>query len=237
LDPGDLPPEYLDRVRQTPAGESAVCVFLATDIPPEDLAVQGCAHFYVAPDWDGIAAGDRSKPGFFARSPVEVSIPCLHDPSLAPEGKSGIIVSALAAYDYADRWGTAGGPSGATYEALKEEVAAQLIATTEQVIPGLSRRVQFRMVATPLTYERYTWNADGAVCGWTCDPRTTFHREAPGTASIKASILSPVDRLLLAGHWAFYPGGAPVGILTGRLAAEHIVQSLKKRGNRHALTR
>jgi phytoene dehydrogenase-like protein len=207
-------------------GESAVCVFLATDLPPEKLPVQGCPHIYVHPNYVGIEAQDRMKDDFFSYTPVEMSIPVLNNPDLAPPGKSGIIISALAKSGFSGNWATQSGKSNSAYSELKEIVADQLIAIAQKVIPGLGEHILFRQIATPHTYSRYTLNTEGSICGWTYDRQTTFHRK--GTGGMGTSMLTPVRNLLQAGHWTVYPGGAPVCILSGRLAASYLHRNIAK---------
>jgi phytoene dehydrogenase-like protein len=153
----------------------------------------------------------------------------LNDPHLAPQGKTGIIISALARGDFAQKWGTENGRQTARYEALKERVADVLITTAERVFPGLRRRLIFRQVSTPYTLERLTMNTGGSICGWTYDRKTTFRRK--GEDGMRDSVATPVANLLQAGHWTYYPGGAPVCIMTGRLAADRIVRQMKRGRN------
>ncbi len=87
---------YRRRIEDAKIGESAVNVFVATDIPPSRLLTVGCPHVFLFPDYLGIDEKDRSTENYFSNSPLEISIPCLVDPSLAPEGKTGIVISACA---------------------------------------------------------------------------------------------------------------------------------------------
>jgi phytoene dehydrogenase-like protein len=229
IEPGCLTPDFRARVQEACIGESAVCVFLATDIAAEKLPVKGCAHLYYLPDYQGITAAERLNTDFFARTPLEISIPCLNNPALAPNGKSGIIISALAKSAFANDWNTQDGKSTPAYYALKERVADQLVRTASQIVPGLEDHIIFRQIASPYTYNRYTLNAGGSICGWTYDRLSTFHRK--GTPGMQKSMLTPVNGLLQAGHWTVYPGGAPVSILSARLAADYIARQSKKAKN------
>jgi len=226
VEPQALNAYFRDRIEKAEIGESAVCVFLGTDIPPGKLPVQGCPHFYVQPDYEGIDGIDRMKDDFFSHTPVEISIPCLNNPALAPPGKSGIIISALAKSGFSYDWETQEGKPTPAYYELKEKVADQLINIAQKVIPGLNRHILFRQIATPYTYSRYTLNSGGSICGWTYDRNTTFHRK--GTSGMGTSMLTPVRNLLQAGHWTVYPGGAPVCILSGRLAAAYLHRHISK---------
>ena len=227
VEPQTLNNDFRNRIEKAELGESAVCVFLGTDIPPEKLPVHGCPHLYVHPDYEGIEETDRIKDDFFLRTPVEMSIPCLHNSALAPPGKSGIIISALAKSSFSHDWETQEGKPTPAYYASKEKVAEQLISIAQKVIPDLKQHILFRQIATPYTYSRYTLNSGGSICGWTYDRQSTFHRK--GTAGMGKSMLTPIPNLLQAGHWTVYPGGAPVCILSGRLAASYLHRHISEK--------
>ena len=224
LDPADIPEQYHERLQKAQIGESSFCVFLAVDIPPNRLPLRGSPHIYYMPDYQGIGFDETKKEYFFARSPIEISIPSLINPELAPHGKTGIIVSAVARYDFNDNWNCKNGYSANDYVLLKEKVADQLTETAATLIPGLKNRIISRQIATPHTYNRYTLNTGGSICGWTYDRKNNFHIK--GTGGVRSSVLTPVNGLLQAGHWTMYPDGAPVCILTGRLAADYICRQL-----------
>jgi phytoene dehydrogenase-like protein len=222
----ELPRDFRNRIEKAEIGESAVCIFLGTDIPSEKLPVQGCPHLYVHPNCQGIEANDRMKDDFLSRTPVEISIPCLNNPNLAPPGRSGIIISALAKSGFSHNWETQEGKPTPAYDELKEKVADQLINIAEKVIPGLNKHILFRQIATPYTYRRYTLNSRGSICGWTYDRTTSFHRK--GTPGMGSCMITPIRNLLQAGHWTVYPGGAPVCILSGRMAAAYVHRHISK---------
>jgi phytoene dehydrogenase-like protein len=227
IDPAQLELQYRERFQKAEIGESAVGVFLGTDIPPEKLPVKRCPHIYVFPDYQGIEARERLKNDFFSRTPVEISIPCLYDASLAPQGKSGIIISALALAGFADNWGIEAGKPTTKYNEIKDKVTEQLINIASKIIPDLKAHIILKETATPYTYEHYTLNSGGSVCGWTYNRKTTFHRK--GIDNFRTAVLTPINGLFQAGHWTVYPGGAPVCVLTARLAAENIRRQIKKR--------
>jgi phytoene dehydrogenase-like protein len=226
VEPQALNADFQVRIEKAEIGESAVCVFLGTDIPPEKLPVHGCPHLYVHPDYKGIEPVDRMKDDFFSHTPIEMSIPALNNPKLAPPGKSGLIISALAKSGFSHDWETQEGKTTPAYYLLKEKVADQLISIAQKVIPDLNQHILFRQIATPYTYSRYTLNSGGSICGWTYDRQSTFHRK--GTAGMGSSMLTPIHNLLQAGHWTVYPGGAPVCILSGRLAAAYLHRHISK---------
>jgi len=64
-------------------------------------------------------------------------------------GKSGINLSALTTWHYADHWGTDDGKPTDRYEKLRTKFAAQMIASLEKFIPGLASRTEFVITGTP----------------------------------------------------------------------------------------
>ena len=226
MDPSAVDTAYRTGIEKAAVGESAVNIFAATDISPSQLPTGDCPHIFFFPDYQGIDHRDRERDGYFVRSPLEISIPCLNDPALAPAGKTGIIISALATRTFADNWGIVGGMPTARYQAINERVTEEILENAEKLFPGLREHIVFTQISTPFTLERYTMNSGGSIVGWTYDRQKTYQRGA--SVGMRRAVLTPVKNLLQAGHWTLYPGGAPMCILSGRLAAEQIVKSAKR---------
>lgn len=150
-------------------------------------------------------------------------MPCLHGDGLAPAGKRGLILSAMTHWNYANNWGLRDGRLTDRYGVLKQRCAGEMIASLERFMPDLGDRVELSITATPYTIQRRTSNAEGAIMGWSYDRRKAFRRI--GVLRVRRAVLTPVPNLLMAGHWAFSPGGSPVAVLTGRLAASRILES------------
>ena len=89
------------------------------------------------------------------------------DPSLAPAGKSVLMVMLTTSYDY---WQRIYGRSLYDTEQLQESHI--LIDRLEQFYPEIQADIEFVDVATPLTYERYTGNWQGSSCGWLLTKQT-----------------------------------------------------------------
>jgi prolycopene isomerase len=82
---------------------------------------------------------------------IYFSAPTILDPSLAPPGKH--IVHAFVTGEV-EQWKQYERGSSA-YKSAKEEVAAGIISRTERILPGLSNAVELKVLATPLTHQRY----------------------------------------------------------------------------------
>jgi phytoene dehydrogenase-like protein len=226
LDRGDLDSEYRDEVENAGVGESAVNLFVATDLDPSQLTTGDCPHVFFFPDYKGVDDRDRERDDYFTRAPLEISIPCLNDPALAPRGKTGFIFSALTSASFAGNWGTLDGERSAKHLEIRQRVASDMLSNAENLYPGLKGHVLFSELSTPLTLQRFTLNSGGSIVGWTYDRERTYKRGY--SVGMRKAVTTPISNLLQAGHWTLYPGGAPMSILSGRLAAERIASVAKR---------
>ena len=226
LPPEATPETYRWRLAQTPVSDSAVSVFLGVDIPAEEIKTRDCKHIYYLPDYKGVdVLKSLDDEEVYTRAPVEICIPSLEDPTMAPPGKTAIVLQSLAYMNYANNWGTENGKRTEKYKALKEKVSNQMIASAEKLIPGLSGKIVFKTVGTPYTNERYTLNSEGATAGWTYNPTKAMNTGWEGMKGFQ----TPVKNLYLVGHWTMSPGGAPAGFMSGRIVSSLIKWRLRLR--------
>jgi phytoene dehydrogenase-like protein len=226
LPPDVVPESYKQELRQSTVSESFFTLFLGVDIPPEEIPTRGASHLLFFPDYKGVDPEEYKGPGdgdVYARAPIDINVNSIHDASLAPKGKSTVVIQTGAFAEFADNWGTKDGKRTKKYKALKEKVADRLIATAENVIPGLSERIEVKFSGTPYTFERYTLNSGGASAGW------TFHPQKAMNSGLKflTGFNPPVKNLFQVGHWAMSPGGAPSGAITGRIVSEIVKRRLE----------
>ena len=225
LPPAAVPARFHQRLEAAELAESAFTVFLGLDIPPHELETMGCHHLLVYPEMEPEDRDWEKLPGMYRYSFMEISVPSLHDPSLAPPGKSAMVIHSMADPD-TGAWGIADGKPGPDYEKLKEECAELLIERAGRIVPGLAEHIEVKLTATPYTHERYTLNAGGTTVGWTYHPRKGFFRHfMPMTG-----FLTPVKNLYQVGHWAMTPGGAPSAIISGRIVSLLVGARLKLGG-------
>lgn len=221
-------------------GDSVLTLYLETDLDKAYFAKRHGPHFFHTPSKLGLGAvavdiGDarsgysKQRETVFAflreylkLTTYEISVPALRDESLAPPGKTGLIISTLMDYALVRHIQDQG-----WYDAFKalcrEEIAAVLTAC---MYPGLSDKIEDGFVSTPLTLMRRTGNTGGAITGW------AFTNSAmPAVSSMPAiakSVRTPIPGVLQAGQWSFSPSGLPVSILTGKLAADRALKELRR---------
>ena len=92
-----------------------------------------------------------------------------------------------------------------------------MIQKASHVIPDLDKYIEFVDSATPLTYERYTHNTDGASSAWSWDPNKQIYKNM-----IEVRVTSPVQHLLIGSCWAGQIGGVPTAISAAHKCADII---------------
>jgi len=217
--------------------DSILTLYLGTNLPPEQVQSICGAHGFYTPNTTGLGklpvwqslqseGSDAIRDwvvSYLQTTTYEISVPTLRDTSLAPEGKTGFIISTLFDYSLTKWFEDAG-----AYEAFKTLVSETMLRVLgSAVFPGLQESVLFSFCSTPLTIERETGNLEGAITGWanTNRPVPAVHR----FGAIQHSVETPIPNVLQCGMWTFSPAGLPVSIITGKLAADAASAALKRR--------
>jgi phytoene dehydrogenase-like protein len=220
-----VPDAYGRQLHNSRVSESVFSVYLGVDMAPEHIPTQGCPHILMMPEYTAIDHNEiTSHPDFYRYALIMISLPSLHDRTLAPKGKSVVILQTPASIDSLDRWGTRDGVRTRQYRAHKKRIARQVIANVEKLIPNLSERIEVQIESTPFTLRDYTLNSSGAAVGWTYHPRQTFRG---GLKGLLGSSNTPVKNLYQVGHWTMSPGGAPAGFITGKIVSSTILRRLR----------
>ncbi|HRY77139.1 MAG TPA: NAD(P)/FAD-dependent oxidoreductase [Candidatus Izemoplasmatales bacterium] len=225
------------RVEKSNPGDSVHSLFVSVDLPADQIGKIVGAHMFFTPSLIGLSASPLSliqtPDGNFTDSQsdlqrwmltylenttYEISIPAMRYSELAPQGKTGIIVSTLVDYSLVShiarhQW----------YEDYKRFCENHIIEILDRtLIPGLKAKIIDVISATPLSIEKWTKNAGGAITGWSF---TDSKRPVlDGFQKIAKAVNTPIPGILQAGQWSFSPSGLPVSILTGKLAADHIIK-------------
>jgi phytoene dehydrogenase-like protein len=222
VEPGALPDTFLAAIRRFTFRGSSGKVNLALDAAPEFACMPGDGPHLrgaisISPDVDYLErAYDDAKYGDFSHRPfVDIVIPSMIDPDMAPPGKH--VMSCFVQYaPYALREGT--------WDDRREAFGDAVVDTLAEYIPNLKEIILHRQVVTPLDIERTTGLSEGNIFqGELTLSQLFFLRPAPGYARFR----TPID-----GYWqcgsATHPGGGIMGA-PGRLAAMEI---LGERGRR-----
>ncbi len=226
------------RIFSSKGAESSFILFVAVDRPPSYFQTRGGEHMFYTPSRQGLREINRGERrdliqdfdkktkrevldwlrNFCSLNTYEVSVPALRDPSLAPEGQTGIMISFLVDYDIFQKIQQAG-----WYGEFKELLETRIIRIfSETVYEGLEDDVLFKFSSTPLTINKVSGSSEGAITGW------SFETDIPVENQLKdipKSVLTSIPGVLQAGQWAYSPSGVPIAMLTGWHAAQKIIKS------------
>jgi phytoene dehydrogenase-like protein len=220
--------------------DSVFIIYMAVDETPEFFKSISHGHFFYTPSKQGLGETHRAElktlidhwenirqedlfawlDRFCQLNTYEISIPVLKDPSAAPNGKTGLIVSTLFDYTLIKKVSDSG-----WYEEFKEAVERRMIEVlSNSIYPNLNEKIIFKFSATPLSIEKSVGSSEGSIVGW------SFKEPIPVASSmlaINAASKTMFPNILKAGQWAYSPSGVPTSILTGRLAADVIIKQKK----------
>ncbi|HTG01772.1 MAG TPA: NAD(P)/FAD-dependent oxidoreductase [Nitrospirota bacterium] len=141
------------------------------------------------------------------------------DPTLAPEGKTVIVVMFQTDFEYWKKLRE----NDEQYKAEKEKLADTVVNLLDRRFPGLAAQVEMRDVASPTTFVRYTNNWKGSFEGWQVTPKTW------SIGKVMKKTLPGLDNFYMAGQWVEPGGGLPAVALSGRNAIQIICKKERKK--------
>lgn len=205
VDPLHLEPRFLRKVQNIKFRGASARVHLALDIlpdftaRPDDGALRGVLS--ISPDLDYLErAYDDAKYGRISANPyLEVVIPSLSDPSLAPAGKHVMSIAVqYAPYRLRDR---------AWDDAQREVLGNHVVDTLTKYAPNIKDIILHRQVLTPLDLEQKFGLTEGNLNhGEMMLDQLLFMRPVPGWSNYR----TPIESLYLCGAGA-HPGGGVTG--------------------------
>jgi len=222
VEPKDLPNDFADAIARYKFRGSSAKVNLALSELPRFTCMDGKddglratalrGAFSISPSMDYVErAYDDAKYGEFSRRPyMDIVIPSMIDPGMAPPGKH--VMSIFVQYA---PYRLNGGWTDARREALGDAV----IDALAQFAPNIKSAILHRQVITPLDIERVTGLTEGNIFqGELALHQLFFFRPAPAYARYS----SPIQGLWQCGSGT-HPGGGIMGA-SGRLAALEILR-------------
>jgi len=216
LEADQLPGDFLEDVDRYKFRGSSAKVNLALDALPDFTALPGTGPHLrgaisISPSVDYMErAFDEAKYGHFSRRPyMDIVIPSLTDPSVAPPGQH--VMSCFvqyAPYHLAD----------GTWDDQREAFGDTVVDTLAEYAPNIRNIIRHRQVVTPLDLEREWSLSEGNIFqGELTLEQLFFLRPAPGWAQYR----TPISNLYMCGS-ATHPGGGIMGA-PGRNAAMKIL--------------
>ena len=221
IDANELPGDFLESVRRYKFRGSSGKVNLALDALPDFKSMPGQgAHLRgaisISPSIEYMErAYDDAKYGRYSRKPyIDIVIPSLTDPSVAPPGKH--VLSCFVQYaPYKLAQGA--------WDDHKDAFGDTVINTIAEHAPNIKKIIIGRQVLTPLDLEREFGLTQGNIFqGELSLEQLFFLRPVPGWAYYR----TPVDNLYMCGS-ATHPGGGIMGA-PGRIASQVILKDWSK---------
>lgn len=220
-------------------GDSIFSMFLAVDMDKDYFSARSSGHMFYTSRKQGQSVvctklNEMSKSqdkneilqwmdNYLEYTTYEIAIPSLRNKVLAPDGKTGLVVSVLMDYDFIKNIKELG-----FYEEFKTFAQEKITQVLDKnLYPGIMGKVIHRFSSTPLTIERLSGNFDGGITGW-----AFTNKEMPSVnkmTKISKACLTPIPNVLQAGQWTYSPSGVPISILTGKIAADKAEKNLEKK--------
>jgi len=224
LEPGTIEPELEEEVRRIKFRGSSGKVNLAVDglpdftsLPGDGEHLRGAISFSASVD-DMERAYDDAKYGRWSGRPyIDMIIPTLVDPAMAPPGKHVISCFVQYAPYHLE-------PGLGSWDDNREAFGDAVIDRIAEAAPNIRDIILHRQVLTPLDIERRFGLSEGNIFqGELSLEQLFFNRPVPGQARFR----SPVRDLWLCGS-ATHPGGGIMGA-NGRLAAMEVLRSRRRK--------
>lgn len=206
LDPREPAHEFVTAIRNFRIEGTSCKINLALNGLPEFTSYPGApgphhrATMHICPDIEYVErAWDDAKYGRPSERPLlELTVPTMYDPSLAPPGKH-IMGIFLQYAPYTLREGT--------WDELREPFGDRVISLIEEYAPNIRSIIEHRQVLTPLDLERRFGITGGNIFHGEMSLDQMFvMRPVAGWARYR----TPVQNLYLCGSGA-HPGGGVMG--------------------------
>ncbi len=169
LDPSDVPRGLARRRDGSSYSVSAISLFMAADIDARAAGLDSGNRWYVrTPDVDATYRYARSADPLASGEVPGIFLTCTtcKDPSKRKRGMETMEVFSFVSWEafapFAESDHDTRPPE---YLALKDELARRMLSCVDEVVPGLSDRLTFLEVGTPLTNQFYCASHRGNLYG------------------------------------------------------------------------
>ena len=227
VDPIELDPGFLTKIRHYRCPGTAAKVNLALRALPvfQGVGNPGALHgrIHIGPDIDYLErAFDASKYGEISPEPyLDIAIPTLQDPSLAPPGRH-----VMSVYVQYAPYKLAGGHD---WTAARDVLASHVMRTLDRYAPGIEQLVEHRQVITPMDLEQTYGLTGGHIFhGEPSLDQLFTMRPILGWAQYR----TPIDGLYLCGAGT-HPGAGITGG-SGQNAAKEILKRDQEVGHQES---
>jgi len=200
--PAMINAEFKEKIRNTAVSEGFFTVYVGLNLSTEKLkSYLKIPHVMYFDEQPGLDLHNSDDAHFFDKASIVLYSPSVMNPDLAPAGKSSLMLQVIVPYHWMNNWG---GGDPEQYHQLKEQAKQAVLRKAAVIIPELKESIEFEDAATPLTYERYTQNTDGATSAWSWNPKNKFHKDFR-----QVYVETPIQNLFIGSCWANQIGGVP----------------------------
>jgi phytoene dehydrogenase-like protein len=220
VDPVELDPSFTAKVRNYRSAGTVAKVNLALGALPTFRGIANRADLHgrvhIGPTVDYLErAFDASKYGGLSPEPyLDIALPTLNDPTLAPPGKH-----VLSVYVQFAPYRLAGGQD---WDSARNTLLTTVVRTLAQYAPGIEGVIEHSQVITPVDLERAYGTSGGHILhGEPSLDQLFTMRPILGWAQYR----TPIAGLFLCGSGS-HPGGGITGA-PGQNAAREILKALK----------
>lgn len=214
-------------------GNSVLSVYVTVDLDKSYFENICTGHFFYTASKGGIGSLDVKEDKvldlekkeiiewmkkYYSLTTYEIAIPVLRDETLAPKGKTGLMISTFIDYGLVNSVKNKGWYN--EFKSLSEEYILDVI--DKSIYKGLKYKVIDKFSSTPLTIESITGNTHGAITGW-----AFTNSSMPAESKIiklSKAVETPIPNIYQAGQWSFSPAGLPISIMTAKLAVEKVLK-------------
>lgn len=224
-------------IAQGKPSESVFSLYLEVDLPVDYFRNVSTGHLFYTPSRQGLGSINKSEltrfletgrplfkeelfswlDRFLKYNTFEISIPAVRDPSLAPLGKTGLIVSVLMEAELFEKVAESG-----WFVEFRQEIEGTIIRVlSDTIYPELMAHVDKQFSFTPLSYEKRVGSTGGAIVGWSFEAPIPVIKQMQ---KVNKSVETPIPNIFQVGQWAYNPAGTPTCIITGKLAADRITK-------------
>ncbi len=221
--------ELVDKI----GGNSILSVYVTADLDKSYFENICTGHFFYTAHKEGLSSLDIEEDRvldlekeeiikwikkYYSLTTYEIAIPSLRDETLAPKGKTGIMISTYMDYKLVKSIKDKGWYK--EFKMLSEEYILDTL--NESIFKGLKNKVEDKFSSTPLTIERITGSTHGAITGWAFT--NSIIPVESKNIKIAKSVDTQIPDVYQAGQWSFSPSGLPISIITGKLAADKVLK-------------
>ncbi|MFX0134802.1 MAG: phytoene desaturase family protein [Candidatus Hodarchaeota archaeon] len=218
INPKQIPPDFLNNLKNWSITESELCIFLGVKRKNIDLSKIKAQHVFYRKE---IKVKAQYDPEDFENEEIEICLWSENFPESAPPDRLTLVLRVNLPFDHISKWWLGEKKRKNGYIEYKKGLANKIIKIVEDILPGLSASIEIMEIATPLTYQDWGNRYHGTFAGW------SWNSKDIEKLTEKLLIITPINNLLMVGIYAtseLFLGGYPTSIFTANSACDLILE-------------